>query len=100
MTTHAQRGRPADWWSGMPRMPRAGKSLTHRERVVLELVAEGLTNDQICRQLDYAPGTVSTMMQRILRKLDAPSRAAAVDRGWRLGYLGGSNVRSKGRVIR
>jgi DNA-binding NarL/FixJ family response regulator len=72
----------------LPRMPSPGKALTRREIVVLEQVAAGLTNDQICRQLGYAPGTVSTMVQRILRKLDAPSRAAAVDRGWREGYLG------------
>jgi len=72
----------------LPRMPSPGKALTAREVRVLVLVAEGLTNEQICRRLDYQPGTVSTMLQRIRIKLDAPSRAAAVDRGWRLGYLG------------
>jgi DNA-binding NarL/FixJ family response regulator len=74
--------------AGLPRMPRPGKALTRREIAVLELVAYGLTNDQIASKLGYAPGTVSTMIQRILRKLEAPGRAAAVDRGWRLGYLG------------
>jgi DNA-binding NarL/FixJ family response regulator len=73
---------------GLSRMPTPGRTLTRREIAVLERIAEGLTNDQIARKLDYAPGTVSTMVHRILRKLDAPSRAAAVDRGWRKGYLG------------
>jgi DNA-binding NarL/FixJ family response regulator len=71
-----------------PRMPRAGKALTRGEVVVLQLLAEGLTNEQIARKLGRVPGTVSTKVQRILRKLDVPSRAAAVDRGWRRGYLG------------
>lgn len=79
------RGR--EHFAGLSRMPSPGKTLTQREQAVLRLVAEGLTNEQICRKLDYAPGTVSTMLQRIRRKLDAPSRAAAVDQGWRRGYL-------------
>jgi DNA-binding NarL/FixJ family response regulator len=78
----------------LPRMPSPGKPLTRRELPVLELIAEGLTNEQIARRLDYAPGTVSTMVQRILRKLDVPSRAAAVDRAWRKGLLGPGLVSS------
>jgi DNA-binding NarL/FixJ family response regulator len=104
MTTAQRRSRPErhtpEHFAGLSRMPSPGRPLTWRERRVLAEIALGLTNDQIARQLGYAPGTVSTMIQRILRKLDAPSRAAAVDRGWRLGYLGDDNVRSKGRVIR
>lgn len=86
----------AERFAALSRMPSPGKALTNKELAVLELVAAGLTNDQIGHRLEYAPGTVSTMIQRILRKLSAPSRAAAVDRGWRLGYLGDANVRRKG----
>lgn len=72
----------------LPRMPSPGARLTRRQLQVLVLVAEGLTNEQIGRRLGCAPGTVSTQMRRVLAKLEAPSRAAAVDQGWRLGYLG------------
>lgn len=70
------------------RMPTEGKRLTTKEVAVLRLVAQGLTNEQICRKLAYASGTVSTMLQRIRCKLGAANRAAAVDQGWRRGYLG------------
>lgn len=69
-------------------MPRVGATLTWREVAVLQQMAEGLTNDEIGAKLNYAPGTVSTMVHRIYRKLDAPNRAAAVNRGWQLDYLG------------
>lgn len=70
------------------RNPQPGKVLTRRERRVLELVAEGLTNEEIGARLYYQEGTVKTMFWRIRIKLAAPNRAAAVDRGWRMGYLG------------
>lgn len=69
------------------RMPSPGKSLTRRELAVLRLVALGMSNEQVAAELFYSTGTVKTMVLRILRKLEAPNRAAAVDRGWRLGYL-------------
>jgi DNA-binding NarL/FixJ family response regulator len=69
------------------RMPSPGKALTRRELAVLRLVALGMSNEQVGAELHYTAGTVKTMMLRILRKLEAPNRAAAVDRGWRLGYL-------------
>lgn len=71
----------------LSRMPRPGKALTRREIAVLQQVARGLSNEAIGRELFYAPGTVKVMMLRIFRKLEASNRAAAVDRGWRLGYL-------------
>lgn len=64
------------------------RPLTRRETAVLELVAQGLSNEDIGARQYYTAATVKTMVTRILRKLDVPNRAAAVDRGWRLGYLG------------
>jgi RNA polymerase sigma factor (sigma-70 family) len=44
-------------------------SLTNREREVLLLVAEGLTNREIGAQLDISPRTVETHRERVMGKL-------------------------------
>src|ERR687888_796236 len=54
------------------------ESLTHREREVLELLADGLTQEAIAVQLVISPKTVATHIQRILGKLEVRSRAQAV----------------------
>jgi LuxR family maltose regulon positive regulatory protein len=51
--------------------------LTPREREVLVLVAEGLTNRDIARRLVVSEHTVHRHVTSILRKLGQPSRAAA-----------------------
>jgi len=51
--------------------------LTHRERDVIMLVACGLRNKQIARQLVIEEGTVKTHMSRILKKLGARNRLEA-----------------------
>jgi RNA polymerase sigma factor (sigma-70 family) len=51
--------------------------LTPREREVLGLVAEGLTNRQIGERLVVSEHTVHRHVTNILRKLDVPSRTAA-----------------------
>ena len=43
--------------------------LTEREREVLALIAEGRSNDGICRQLFLSPKTVETHVRHILLKL-------------------------------
>jgi DNA-binding NarL/FixJ family response regulator len=53
-------------------------SLTHREREVLFLLADGLTQEAIAVQLVISPKTVATHIQRILGKLEVRSRAQAV----------------------
>jgi two-component system, NarL family, response regulator LiaR len=52
--------------------------LTAREWEVLDLVAEGRTNDQIASVLVLSSETVRSHMKNILRKLDARSRDEAV----------------------
>ena len=52
--------------------------LTAREREVLDLIAEGLTDRQIAERLVLSPHTVHRHVSNILRKLRLPSRAAAV----------------------
>jgi DNA-binding NarL/FixJ family response regulator len=52
--------------------------LTEREREVLALVAEGLSNDEIAGRLYLSPLTTKTHVSRIMTKLDARDRAQLV----------------------
>jgi serine/threonine-protein kinase len=51
--------------------------LTEREREVLQLMAEGLTDRGIAERLWVTPATVETHVRHILRKLDLPANAAS-----------------------
>lgn len=55
-----------------------GDLLTPRERIILELVAEGLSNQDIGRRLSVAESTVKWHVRRLMAKLDAQSRWQAV----------------------
>jgi DNA-binding CsgD family transcriptional regulator len=57
--------------------PRLGEQLTAREREVLALLGEGLTNAQIAERLVISPKTAEHHVGRVLRKLDLSSRAEA-----------------------
>lgn len=52
-------------------------TLTGRERQVLALVAEGLTNKEIARQLTVSPATVKAHVERIIAKLGVADRTQA-----------------------
>jgi DNA-binding NarL/FixJ family response regulator len=53
-------------------------SITDRERQVLALVAEGLSNAEIARRLHIAPGTAKTHVGNLLSKLNARDRVHLV----------------------
>jgi len=55
----------------------AGPALSHREKEVLALVAQGYPNARIATTLFIAESTVKTHLSAALRKLDATSRAEA-----------------------
>jgi DNA-binding CsgD family transcriptional regulator len=61
--------------------------LTPRERQVLGLLAEGLSNKLICRRLNISTGTVKIHVARVLAELRASTRLQAVITAHRLGLL-------------
>jgi ATP/maltotriose-dependent transcriptional regulator MalT len=62
--------------------------LTPREREVLGLLADGLTNRQIAERLVVSEHTVHRHVTNLLRKLDMPSRTAAAAYAVRAGLAG------------
>ncbi len=62
-------------------------SLTPRERDVLRLVAEGLSNREIGERLFLSEATVKTHLLRMFTKLDVRDRTRAVIRAMELGQL-------------
>ena len=60
------------------RAPRAVHDLTRRELEVLNLMGEGLRQEQIARRLFISPKTVATHVEHILRKLAVRSSTEAV----------------------
>jgi DNA-binding NarL/FixJ family response regulator len=61
--------------------------LTGREIQVLQLLADGLPQDAIAKELFISPKTVSTHIQRVLTKLDVHSRTEAVALAFREGLV-------------
>jgi DNA-binding NarL/FixJ family response regulator len=58
----------------------APRALSHREKEILGLVAEGCTNREIATRLFIAESTVKTHLSSAFEKLDATSRAEAIER--------------------
>lgn len=65
-----------------------GPALTRRELDVLELLADGHSNQQIAARLVVAESTVKGHVGSLMGKLDASSRLHVVARAGRLGLLG------------
>jgi DNA-binding NarL/FixJ family response regulator len=61
--------------------------LTEREREVLTLVAEGLSNDEIAERLFLSPATVKTHVHRTMTKLGARDRAQLVVTAYETGLV-------------
>jgi LuxR family maltose regulon positive regulatory protein len=64
------------------------ESLSTRESDILKLIAEGLSNKEIARNLAIAPETVKSHVKNIFTKLNVERRAQAVSRAQTLGLAG------------
>jgi DNA-binding NarL/FixJ family response regulator len=62
-------------------------SLTQREREVLRLIAEGLSNQQLAARLYLSPHTIKVHTRNIYGKLGVTSRTQAVAKARALGIL-------------
>ena len=67
--------------------PTAVEELTPREREVLDLLARGLSNSEICEQLVISDATAKTHVARILQKLDLRDRVQAVIYAYETGLV-------------
>jgi DNA-binding NarL/FixJ family response regulator len=81
-----------DTYVSRPRLPAATEhdgldELTAREREVLGLVAEGLTNAEIAETLQLSPLTAKTHVSRILMKLGARDRVQLVVIAYQAGLV-------------
>lgn len=61
--------------------------LTPREREILGLISEGLSNKAMARRLGISVHTIKFHMEALFTKLDATSRAEAVAKGLRGGVI-------------
>ncbi|MFE7566408.1 response regulator [Streptomyces sp. NPDC057539] len=71
----------------MNRLRTPGTAVTRREREVLALVAEGLSNQAIGARLHLTEGTVKSHLARVYAKLGVDSRTAAVATATELGLI-------------
>lgn len=72
---------------GSPEQATAGDLVSEREREVLRLVAEGLTNRGIGHQLGISDRTVQGHLASIYEKLGVGSRTEAVTKALQLGLI-------------
>jgi NarL family two-component system response regulator LiaR len=61
--------------------------VTPREREILELIANGMSNREIAEKLFVSESTVKTHSSRLFDKLGAKRRTQAVQRGKELGLI-------------
>jgi DNA-binding NarL/FixJ family response regulator len=67
--------------------PEQLESLTEREREVMSLVAEGLSNQEIAEQLVISPATAKTHVSHAMTKLHARDRAQLVVLAYQTGLV-------------
>ncbi|PJK11266.1 DNA-binding response regulator [Lysobacteraceae bacterium NML08-0793] len=61
--------------------------LTERERQILRMAGEGLSNKVIARELELSPGTVRNYLSEAISKLGVANRVEAYRIAWQKGWL-------------
>jgi DNA-binding NarL/FixJ family response regulator len=80
---------PAASGPGTPAAPSADvEGLTRREADVVRLVAQGLNNRQVAKEMFVSEATVKSHLNHILAKLAMQDRAALIAWAWRHGLAG------------
>jgi DNA-binding NarL/FixJ family response regulator len=63
------------------------KSLSKREREIMDLLAQGLTGEQVAERLVLSPETIKTHIRNAMGKLEANTRVHAIAIALREGYI-------------
>ena len=86
-TLHSQWIAPKAGGRSAPPSNPASDALTARERDILAMICQGLSNKRTARALKISPETVKSHVKRIFSKLAVSTRSAAVFRAGSLGLL-------------
>jgi DNA-binding CsgD family transcriptional regulator len=80
---------------GYPAQPSSlvSEALTARERDILTMISQGLSNKRIARARGISPETVKSHVKHIFLKLAVSTRAQAVSQAKWLGILRGAGLR-------
>lgn len=70
--------------------PQGAADLTPREHESLQLLIDGMTNQQIAQRMSISAHTVRDYLSQVFRKFGVQNRAAAAAEAVRLGYSGRS----------
>ncbi|MEI6892651.1 MAG: response regulator transcription factor [Pontiella sp.] len=62
-------------------------SITKREKEVLILIADGLSQKEISHELKIRPCTVTAHVQSVYKKLDVPNAPSAISKAFKAGIL-------------
>lgn len=68
-------------------MPVTDNPLSKREQEILILVAHGLTNQEIAKELVISPNTVKVHLRNVFEKLEAASRTDAIVKAAQAGWI-------------
>ena len=63
------------------------KSLSKREREIMDLLAQGLTGEQVAEKLFLSPETIKTHIRNAMNKLEANTRVHAIAIALREGFI-------------